>query len=133
MYRLVIQQSPCADDPTKVRTVNFPAYAGQALRKKKIYGWLCWCLFLWFVSFGQAKEMNREVTLTSMQCDTFTVSGYFTQQGSCFYNVASVTSPMGTTWKDSVCVNVLNTCANTDTTFADSTFSGTATLNNKSI
>jgi len=133
MYRLVIQQSPCADDPTKVRTVNFPAYAGQALRKKKIYGWLCWCLFLWFVSFGQAKEMNREVTLTSMQCDTFTVSGYFTQQGSCFYNVASVTSPMGTTWKDSVCVNVLNTCANTDTTFADSTFSGTATINNKSI
>jgi hypothetical protein len=133
MYRFIILQSPCADDPTKVRTVNFPAYAGQALRKKKIYGWLCWCLFLWFVSFGQAKEMNREVTLTSMQCDTFTVSGYFTQQGSCFYNVASVTSPMGTTWKDSVCVIVLNTCANTDTTFADSTFSGTATINNKSI
>jgi len=32
---------------------------GQALRKKKIYGWLCWCLFLWFVSFGQVKEMNK--------------------------------------------------------------------------
>jgi hypothetical protein len=59
MYRFIILQSPCADDPTKVRTVNFPAYAGQALRKKKIYGWLCWCLFLWFVSFGQAKEMNK--------------------------------------------------------------------------
>ncbi len=110
MYRFIILQSQCADDPTKVRTVNFPAYVGQALRKKKIYGWLCWCLFLWFVSFGQAKEMNREVTLTSMQCDTFTVSGYFTQQGSCFYNVASVTSPMGTTWKDSVCVTVINVC-----------------------
>ncbi len=100
----------CADDPTKVRTVNFPAYAGQVLRKKKIYGWLCWCLFLWFVSFGQAKEMNREVTLASMQCATYTVSGYFTTQGSCFYNVASVTSPMGTTWKDSVCVTVINVC-----------------------
>ncbi|HMR47541.1 MAG TPA: hypothetical protein PKC92_12205 [Bacteroidia bacterium] len=73
------------------------------------------------------------ITLNSMECDTFTVSGYFTSPGSCFYNVASVTSPMGTTWKDSVCVNVLNTCANTDTTFADSTFSGTATINNKSI
>ena len=57
MCRLVKQQSPCADDPTKP-TVNFPAYAGQALHKKKIYGWLCWCLFLWFVSFGQAKESN---------------------------------------------------------------------------
>ena len=50
------------------------------------------------------------VTLNSMECDTFTVSGYFTQQGSCFYNVASVTSPMGTTWKDSVCVTVINVC-----------------------
>jgi hypothetical protein len=100
--------------------------------QKKIYGCLC-CPFLWFVSFGHAKEMNREVTLTSMQCATYTVSGYFTQQGSCFYNVASVTSPANTTWKDSVCVIVLNTCANTDTTFADSTFSGTATINNKSI
>jgi len=133
MYRFIILQSPCADDPTKVRTVNFPAYVGQALRKKKIYGWLCWCLFLWFVSFGQAKEMNKEATVQSMQCDTFTVSGYFTTQGSCFYNVASVTSPMGTTWKDSVCVNVLNTCANTDTTFADSTFSGKKVYNNISI
>ena len=50
------------------------------------------------------------VTLNSMECDTFTVSGYFTTQGSCFYNVASVTSPMGTTWKDSVCVTVINVC-----------------------
>ncbi|HOZ91149.1 MAG TPA: T9SS type A sorting domain-containing protein [Bacteroidia bacterium] len=50
------------------------------------------------------------VTLNSMQCDTFTVSGYFTSPGSCFYNVASVTSPMGTTWKDSVCVTVINVC-----------------------
>ncbi|HRF16397.1 MAG TPA: T9SS type A sorting domain-containing protein, partial [Bacteroidia bacterium] len=38
----------------------------------------------------------------------------------------------------SVCVNVLNTCANTDTTFADSTFSspsttGTSSINGKSI
>ena len=123
----------CADDPTKVRTVNFPAYAGQVLRKKKIYGWLCWCLFLWFVSFGQAKEMNREVTLASMQCATYTVSGYFTTQGSCFYNVASVTSPMGTTWKDSVCVSVVSLCSTTDTTFADSTFSGNAIINNQSI
>ncbi len=73
------------------------------------------------------------VTLNSMQCDTFTVSGYFTSPGSCFYNVASVTSPANTTWKDSVCVSVLNVCANTDTTFADSTFSGTATISNQSI
>ncbi len=50
------------------------------------------------------------VTLNSMECDTFTISGYFTTQGSCFYNVASVTSPIGTTWKDSVCVTVINVC-----------------------
>jgi hypothetical protein len=50
------------------------------------------------------------ITLNSMECDTFTVSGYFTSPGSCFYNVASVTSPMGTTWKDSVCVTVINVC-----------------------
>jgi len=124
MYRFIILQSQCADDPTKVRTVNFPAYAGQALRKKKIYGWLCWCLFLWFVSFGQAKEMNREVTLTSMQCATYTVSGYFTTQGSCFYNVASVTSPANTVWKDSVCVNVTYPCTNSATLIIpDSTYS----------
>ena len=125
MCRLVKQQSPCADDPTKP-TVNFPAYAGQALHKKKIYGWLCWCLFLWFVSFGQAKEMNIEITLASIQCDTFTVSGYFTQPGSCFYNVASVTSPIGTTWKDSVCVSVNYACTDSSTLIIyDSTYSTT--------
>ena len=126
MYRFIILQSPCADDPTKVRTVNFPAYVGQALRKKKIYGWLCWCLFLWFVSFGQAKEMNKEATVQSMQCDTFTVSGYFTSPGSCFYNVASVTSPIGTTWKDSVCVSVNYACTDSSTFIIyDSTYSTT--------
>jgi hypothetical protein len=50
------------------------------------------------------------VTLNSMACATYTVSGYFITQGSCFYNVASVTSPIGTTWKDSVCVTVINVC-----------------------
>ncbi|HMR47570.1 MAG TPA: T9SS type A sorting domain-containing protein, partial [Bacteroidia bacterium] len=84
-----------------------------------------------FVTTGTT--LPATVTLNSMQCDTFTVSGYFTSPGSCFYNVASVTSPMGTTWKDSVCVNVLNNCANTDTTFADSTFSGKKVYNNISI
>ena len=126
MYRFIILQSPCADDPTKVRTVNFPAYVGQALRKKKIYGWLCWCLFLWFVSFGQAKEMNKEATVQSMQCDTFTVSGYFTSPGSCFYNVASVTSPASTMWKDSVCVSVNYACTDSSTFIIyDSTYSTT--------
>jgi hypothetical protein len=208
--------------------------------QKKIYGWLCWCLFLWFVSFGHAKEMNKSnvmnnisftssifnppvadcsnkflfsciagfcsgfsdsldflvllyqdkrtrkeplrllqwsitktagtdtaaaftdtvtytitvcnnsvntqtgtladntpanfvitnstlpatVTLNSMECDTFTVSGYFTTPGSCFYNVASVTSPMGTTWKDSVCVTVTYPCTNSATLIIpDSTYS----------
>jgi uncharacterized repeat protein (TIGR01451 family) len=55
------------------------------------------------------------VTLNSMQCATFTVSGYFTQSGSCFYNVASVTSPANTTWKDSVCVNVKPPCTDSTT------------------
>ncbi len=73
------------------------------------------------------------VTLNSMQCATFTVSGYFTSPGSCFYNVASITSPANTVWKDSVCVTVLNVCANTDTTFADSTYSGKKVYNNISI
>ena len=64
------------------------------------------------------------VTLNSMACDTFTVSGYFTAPGSCFYNVASVTSPMGTTWKDSVCVTVTYPCTNSATlTIPDSTYS----------
>lgn len=126
MYRFIILQSQCADDPTKVRTVNFLAEEGLTLCKKKIYGWLCWCLFLWFVSFGQAKEMNREVTLASMQCDTFTVSGYFTQPGSCLYNVASVTSPANTVWKDSVCVSVNYACTDSSTLMIfDSTYSTT--------
>ncbi len=78
------------------------------------------------------------VTLASMQCSTFTVTGHFTNPTNCIYNVASVKSPANTTWKDSVCVTVLNTCSNTDTTFADSTFSspstsGTTTINGKSI
>ncbi|KXK46386.1 MAG: hypothetical protein UZ10_BCD003001284, partial [Bacteroidetes bacterium OLB10] len=55
------------------------------------------------------------VTLNSMECDTFTVSGYFTQTGSCFYNVASVTSPANTTWTDSVCVNVKPPCTDSTT------------------
>ncbi|HNG85164.1 MAG TPA: hypothetical protein PLX94_11355 [Bacteroidia bacterium] len=54
--------------------------------------------------------MNKEATVQSMQCDTFTVSGYFTSPGSCFYNIASVTSPANTVWKDSVCVSVINVC-----------------------
>ncbi|MBE7510760.1 MAG: hypothetical protein HS118_11340 [Bacteroidia bacterium] len=35
--------------------------------------------------------------------------------------------------KNVVCVNVINPCTTTDTTFADSTYSGTATLTSKSI
>jgi uncharacterized repeat protein (TIGR01451 family) len=78
--------------------------------------------------------LPSSVTLNSMQCDTFTVSGYFTQTGSCFYNTASVTSPANTTWKDSVCVTVINPCTTTDTTFADSTtFAGINTITGKSI
>jgi len=50
-----------------------------------------------------------------MQCDTFTVSGYFTQYGSCFYNVATVTSPANTTWQDSVCVEVTYPCTDSTT------------------
>ena len=64
------------------------------------------------------------VTLNSMACDTFTVSGYFTSPGSCFYNVVSVTSPMGTTWKDSVCVSVNYACTDSSTFIIyDSTYS----------
>ncbi len=81
-----------------------------------------------------ATTLPGSVTLGPMQCDTFTVSGYFAQYGSCFYNVATVTSPANTTWQDSVCVEVVSPCANTDTTFADSTtFAGTATLGAMSI
>ena len=66
------------------------------------------------------------ITLNSMQCDTFTVSGYFTSPGSCFYNVASVTSPAGTTWKDSVCVSVNYACTDSSTFIIyDSTYSTT--------
>ena len=68
--------------------------------------------------------MNREETLPSMQCDTFTIIGYFTQPGSCLYNVASVTSPIGTTWQDSVCVSVVNVCNVPNAiTLPDSSFS----------
>ncbi|MBE7509595.1 MAG: hypothetical protein HS118_05330 [Bacteroidia bacterium] len=81
-----------------------------------------------------ATTLPGSVTLNPMQCDTFTVSGYFTQYGSCFYNVATVTSPANTTWQDSVCVEVVSPCANTDTTFADSTtFAGTDTITGESI
>src|SRR5690606_10433502 len=80
-----------------------------------------------------ATTLAGSVTLNPMQCDTFTVSGYFTQYGSCFYNVATITSPANTTWQDSVCVEVVSPCANTDTTFADSTtFAGTDTIAGKS-
>ncbi|OQB59339.1 MAG: hypothetical protein BWX95_02668 [Bacteroidetes bacterium ADurb.Bin141] len=80
-----------------------------------------------------ATTLAGSVTLNPMQCDTFTVSGYFTQYGSCFYNVATVTSPANTTWQDSVCVEVVSPCANTDTTFADSTYSDKNVIANKSI
>ena len=87
-----------------------------------------------FMRFVQTNStLPCSVTLNSMQCATFTVSGYFTQSGSCFYNVASVTSPANTTWKDSVCVTVINPCTTTDTTFADSTYSGNLTLSNLSV
>ncbi|HNF40653.1 MAG TPA: T9SS type A sorting domain-containing protein, partial [Bacteroidia bacterium] len=43
---------------------------------------------------------------------------------SCFYNVASVTSPANTTWKDSVCVTVTYPCTNSATLIIpDSTYS----------
>ncbi|MEI2759123.1 MAG: T9SS type A sorting domain-containing protein [Bacteroidia bacterium] len=75
-----------------------------------------------FVTTGTT--LPATVTLTSMQCSTFTVSGYFTQQGSCFYNVASVTSPANTVWKDSVCVTVTYPCTNSATLIIpDSTYS----------
>lgn len=80
-----------------------------------------------------SSTLPATITLNSMQCDTFTISGYFAQPGSCLYNVASVTSPANTVWRDSVCVSVINVCTTTDTTFADSTFSGNATINNQSI
>ncbi|MBX3107015.1 MAG: T9SS type A sorting domain-containing protein [Bacteroidetes bacterium] len=72
-----------------------------------------------------ATTLAGSVTLNPMQCDTFTVSGYFTQYGSCFYNVATVTSPANTTWQDSVCVEVVSPCANipNSITLADSSFS----------
>ncbi|MEI2760513.1 MAG: T9SS type A sorting domain-containing protein [Bacteroidia bacterium] len=70
--------------------------------------------------------MNKEATVQSMQCDTFTVSGYFTSPGSCFYNVASVTSPASTMWKDSVCVSVNYACTDSSTFIIyDSTYSTT--------
>ncbi len=62
-----------------------------------------------------ATTLAGSVTLNPMQCDTFTVSGYFTQYGSCFYNVATVTSPANTTWQDSVCVNVTYPCTDSTT------------------
>ncbi len=79
--------------------------------------------------------LPSSVTLNSMECDTFTVSGYFGNASTgCLFNTVSVTSPANTTWKDSACVNVINTCSNTDTTFADSTiFAGTDTITAKSI
>lgn len=88
--------------------------------------------------FVTSSTLTASVALASMQCTTFTVTGHFNNPGNCLYNVASVKSPANTTWKDSVCVTVLNACANTDTTFADSTFSspsttGTTTINGKSI
>jgi hypothetical protein len=73
------------------------------------------------------------VTLPSLQCSTYTVSGYFTTPGSCLFNVAAVTSAAGTTWKDSVCVNVVNICTNTDTVFIDGSYSGSGSVNYKSI
>lgn len=66
------------------------------------------------------------VALNSMQCDTFTVTGYFTSPGSCIYNVASVTSPANTTWMDSVCVSVNYACTDSSTFMIyDSTYSTT--------
>jgi hypothetical protein len=60
---------------------------------------------------------NKIVFLVALilQCSTYTVSGYFNTPGSCLYNIASITSAAGTTWKDSVCVNVNYPCSNAQT------------------
>jgi uncharacterized repeat protein (TIGR01451 family) len=74
-------------------------------------------------------------------CINYTVKGKYKSAGSCpdalFTNTVTLTSGIAS-YTDSVCVNVINLCANTDTTFADSTFSGittnsTTTINGKSI
>ena len=81
-----------------------------------------------------SSTLPGSVTLNSMQCDTFTVSGYFGSAATgCLFNTVNVTSPANTTWKDSVCVVVIDPCTTTDTTFADSTYSGNATLSNLSV
>ncbi len=51
--------------------------------------------------------------------------GHFTTTGDCnsHYNVATVTSPMGTVWRDSVCVVVVEDTCRANLTIANNTYS----------
>ncbi len=87
-----------------------------------------------------ASSVGFPYTNTNFPADTclnYSVSGYYTAVGSCpdstFTNHATLLTTT-VNYLDSVCVEVVSPCANTDTTFADSTtFAGTATLGAMSI
>ena len=51
-----------------VRQVNCEALMNTIKLKRKMNkasGWFSWSPFLWFVSFGEAKEMNEDVARAS--------------------------------------------------------------------
>lgn len=84
--------------------------------------------------FTLSTTLPFTVTLPPMACDSFAVTGTFTAGGICptTTNTALLTHS-GDTLTADACVPVIDVCANTQLTFADSTFSGHHVYNNTSI
>ncbi|MBK8413245.1 MAG: hypothetical protein IPL22_01240 [Bacteroidetes bacterium] len=60
-----------------------------------------------------------------MECDTFAVTGIFSQDGTCpdMVNTALLIHDNDTLLNDSVCVEVVDVCSNTQITITDSSYS----------
>ncbi|MBK8876177.1 MAG: T9SS type A sorting domain-containing protein [Bacteroidetes bacterium] len=75
--------------------------------------------------FTPSTPLPIVTTLQYMECDTFAVTGIFSQDGTCpdMMNTALLIHDNDTLLNDSVCVEVVDVCSNTQITITDSSYS----------
>jgi hypothetical protein len=75
--------------------------------------------------FTPSTPLPIVTNLQYMECDTFAVTGIFSQDGTCpdMMNTALLIHDNDTLLYDSVCVEVVDVCSNTQITFTDSSYS----------
>ncbi|MBK6641883.1 MAG: hypothetical protein IPG39_11975 [Bacteroidetes bacterium] len=75
--------------------------------------------------FTPSTPLPIVTTLQYMECDTFAVTGIFSQDGTCpdMVNTALLIHDNDTLLNDSVCVEVVDVCSNTQITITDSSYS----------